>query len=400
MTPCSIARGREALLLRGGAAGGDSVHAPRPAARLRLHPRARRQGRLLRQLPEVQGPPVDHGHLLDEELHRDPRRPSPAHRPRPPAQREDRRPAVHHPAAAHRHRRHHRGRGPHAHPHPLPPGPRHAGQQPGRLRRRVLPHHRRRPAERRPHPPRPRARLRPRRARRDRRRRRRHPRRGAQRAKGFKVGLIRVEKYFEGTAITAYAGRRRRARSTDYCWGGCPGAIEEAIEILRLFDDQLDAKMPRHPRRLRRYEGPHRREARREGGLHRRLRHLDGDRRRASSCRFAPPTRPRHQGPAHHRRARRHLRQDGQRDDEAPRRQGRAGARALRGLPRQRGRAGPRWSSSRARRTHFSTRREPRLQQGLPAVARHHGHEAPPGYPLSEARCPISAGCRGRPGVL
>jgi uncharacterized protein (DUF362 family) len=27
------------------------------------------------------------------------------------------------------------------------------------------------------------------------------------RAKGFKVGLIRVEKYFEGTAITAYAGR-------------------------------------------------------------------------------------------------------------------------------------------------------------------------------------------------
>jgi uncharacterized protein (DUF362 family) len=66
-----------------------------------------------------------------------------------------------------------------------------------------------------------------------------------QRAKGFKVGLIRVEKYFEGTAITAYAGAPPEGEKTDYCWGGCPGAIEEAIEILRLFDDQLDAKMPR-----------------------------------------------------------------------------------------------------------------------------------------------------------
>jgi len=32
------------------------------------------------------------------------------------------------------------------------------------------------------------------------------------RAKGFKVGLIRVEKYFEGTNITAYAGPPRRPR--------------------------------------------------------------------------------------------------------------------------------------------------------------------------------------------
>lgn len=65
------------------------------------------------------------------------------------------------------------------------------------------------------------------------------------RAKGFKVGLIRVEKYFEGTNITAYAGPPPDAEAGDYCWGGCPGAIEEAIEILRVFDKDTDRKMPR-----------------------------------------------------------------------------------------------------------------------------------------------------------
>src|SRR5262249_27235662 len=65
------------------------------------------------------------------------------------------------------------------------------------------------------------------------------------RAKGFKVGLVRVEKYFEGTNITAYAGPPPTPEAGDYCWGGCPGAIEEAIEILRVFDKDTDKKMPR-----------------------------------------------------------------------------------------------------------------------------------------------------------
>jgi uncharacterized protein (DUF362 family) len=65
------------------------------------------------------------------------------------------------------------------------------------------------------------------------------------RAKGFEVGLIRVEKYFEGTSISAYAGPPPESEHTDYCWGGCPGAIEEAIEILKLYDEGCDKKMPR-----------------------------------------------------------------------------------------------------------------------------------------------------------
>ena len=68
------------------------------------------------------------------------------------------------------------------------------------------------------------------------------------RAKGFKVGLIRVEKYFEGTNITAYAGPPPEAEAGDYCWGGCPGAIEEAIEIIRVFDKECDEKMNKQPR--------------------------------------------------------------------------------------------------------------------------------------------------------
>ncbi|WP_437309868.1 DUF362 domain-containing protein [Sorangium sp. So ce388] len=77
-----------------------------------------------------------------------------------------------------------------------------------------------------------------------------------QKARGFKVGLVRVEKYFEGTNITAYAGSPPEPEHTDYCWGGCPGAIEEAIEILREYDKECDAKMPRMHVVFGAYEGP------------------------------------------------------------------------------------------------------------------------------------------------
>ncbi|GAC1352498.1 MAG: hypothetical protein NVS3B20_07440 [Polyangiales bacterium] len=75
------------------------------------------------------------------------------------------------------------------------------------------------------------------------------------RAKGFKVGLVRVEKYFEGSHISAYAGPPPEGERTDYCWGGCPGAIEEAIEILRLFDENTDSKMPHLHVVFGKYEG-------------------------------------------------------------------------------------------------------------------------------------------------
>ena len=74
------------------------------------------------------------------------------------------------------------------------------------------------------------------------------------RAKGFRVGLVRVEEYFEGTNIKAYAGPPP-SQTYDYCWGGCPGAMEEAIEVLRLFDDKTDEKMPKTHLVFGGYEG-------------------------------------------------------------------------------------------------------------------------------------------------
>lgn len=67
------------------------------------------------------------------------------------------------------------------------------------------------------------------------------------RAEGFRVGLIRVEEYFADTNITAHSGPPPAGEGADeeYCWGGCPGAMEEAIEIMRLFDAGTDEKLPR-----------------------------------------------------------------------------------------------------------------------------------------------------------
>jgi uncharacterized protein (DUF362 family) len=75
-----------------------------------------------------------------------------------------------------------------------------------------------------------------------------------QRAEGFRVGLIRIEDYFADNNISAYAGpppatdsvdaAESETADLDYCWGGCPGAMQEAIELIRLFDEETDAKMP------------------------------------------------------------------------------------------------------------------------------------------------------------
>ncbi len=80
-------------------------------------------------------------------------------------------------------------------------------------------------------------------------------------AKGFRVGLIPVDEYFQGSKIKAYGGKppqdaedesqfaldrgdQIKRKEENYCWGGCPGALEEAIEILRIYDQQTDEKLP------------------------------------------------------------------------------------------------------------------------------------------------------------
>jgi len=78
------------------------------------------------------------------------------------------------------------------------------------------------------------------------------------RGRGFEVGLVRVEKYFQGTNIQAYAGPPPEHGNDEsaYCWGGCPGVMEEVIEVLRLADPQCDAKLPRIHLVFGHYKGP------------------------------------------------------------------------------------------------------------------------------------------------
>ena len=76
------------------------------------------------------------------------------------------------------------------------------------------------------------------------------------RAEDFNVGLIRVEDYFADSPITALAGPPPEPERTDYCWGGCPGALEEAIEIVRAFQPDAYDKMKPITIVFGSYDGP------------------------------------------------------------------------------------------------------------------------------------------------
>ncbi len=76
------------------------------------------------------------------------------------------------------------------------------------------------------------------------------------RAEGFEVGLVRVEDYFDGTPIRALAGPPPEPERSEYCWGGCPGALEEAIEIVRTFQPDAYEKMRPLTMVCGAYEGP------------------------------------------------------------------------------------------------------------------------------------------------
>lgn len=59
------------------------------------------------------------------------------------------------------------------------------------------------------------------------------------RASSYSDVRIPVDRFFEGTAIRATAGPPPDIEHSDYCWGGCPGAVQEAIDIIRAFQDTV-----------------------------------------------------------------------------------------------------------------------------------------------------------------
>jgi uncharacterized protein (DUF362 family) len=62
--------------------------------------------------------------------------------------------------------------------------------------------------------------------------------------KNFQFCLERVDDYFgPGGNLSCTVGRFPEPHSADYCWGGCPGALQEAMHILRGFTPDVDRRM-------------------------------------------------------------------------------------------------------------------------------------------------------------
>ncbi len=58
---------------------------------------------------------------------------------------------------------------------------------------------------------------------------------------GFQLSLDRVEQIFNGerSGLETYAGPPPEPEKTDYCWGGCPGALFEAMQVIQAIQPDV-----------------------------------------------------------------------------------------------------------------------------------------------------------------
>ena len=65
-----------------------------------------------------------------------------------------------------------------------------------------------------------------------------------EKTRGFELCMERVDDYFgEESRLSCTVGTFPEKHSPDYCWGGCPGALQEAMHIFRGFDPNVDQEM-------------------------------------------------------------------------------------------------------------------------------------------------------------
>ena len=77
------------------------------------------------------------------------------------------------------------------------------------------------------------------------------------RTQNFEFCLERIDDYFkEGTNLACTVGTFPEQHSRDYCWGGCPGALQEAMHIFRAFYPDVDKKMKKIRYVVGKVEGP------------------------------------------------------------------------------------------------------------------------------------------------
>ena len=75
--------------------------------------------------------------------------------------------------------------------------------------------------------------------------------------KDFEFCLERIDDYFgEETNLSCTVGTFPEKHSPDYCWGGCPGALQEAMHIFRGFYPHVDKEMGKIRYVVGNVEGP------------------------------------------------------------------------------------------------------------------------------------------------
>jgi hypothetical protein len=78
-----------------------------------------------------------------------------------------------------------------------------------------------------------------------------------EKTKDFQFCLERVDDYFgEDSNLSCTVGTFPEKHSHDYCWGGCPGALQEAMHIFRGFYPEADKDMQKVRYVVGKVDGP------------------------------------------------------------------------------------------------------------------------------------------------
>ena len=78
-----------------------------------------------------------------------------------------------------------------------------------------------------------------------------------EKTKGFRFCMERIDDYFGAEShLSCTVGAFPEEHSPDYCWGGCPGALQEAMHIFRKYLPGVDREMRKIRYVVGKVEGP------------------------------------------------------------------------------------------------------------------------------------------------
>ena len=78
-----------------------------------------------------------------------------------------------------------------------------------------------------------------------------------ERTRNFEFCMVPIDEYFRRKSnLSCTVGSFPEAHSPEYCWGGCPGALQEAMHIMRGFYPDVDREMKKVRYVVGRVEGP------------------------------------------------------------------------------------------------------------------------------------------------